>query len=82
MMAVLCWALDPNRGTKMMVPVFCGGLALTVLFLSDYYLFRLIRCKSMPLRIVGSIALAGVTTAPTIPGSFLIRDSLQLPSQS
>ena len=81
MMAVLHWALDPNRDTKMMLPVFCGGLALTVLFLSDYYFFRLIRCKSMPLRIVGSLGLAGVTTALTIPGGFLISDLLGLPSQ-
>jgi hypothetical protein len=81
MMAIWRWVLDPDRDTKMMLPVFCGGLALTVIFLSDYYFFRLIRCRSLPFRIVGSVLLAGLTTALTIPGGFLISDLLELPSQ-
>lgn len=56
MMAVLHWVLNPDRDNKMMLSVFCGGLALTALFLLDYYFFRLIRCQSTPFRIVGSIA--------------------------
>jgi hypothetical protein len=82
MMAVIHWVLNPDRDTKMMLPVFCGGLALTVLFLSDYYFFRLIRCKSMPLRIVASIVLAVVTTTLTIPGGVLLGELLELPSRN
>lgn len=82
MMAVTHWVLNPDRDTKMMLPVFCGGLAVTILFLSDYYYFRLIRCKSMPFRIVGSITLAGVSTALTIPGGILLAELLELPSRN
>lgn len=35
MMVIWRRGLDPDRDTKMMLPVFCGGLALAVLFLSD-----------------------------------------------
>lgn len=81
MMVILRWVLNPNRDTKMMLPVLCGGLALTVLFLSDYYFFRLIRCQSLLFRVVGSVVLAGVTTVLTIPASDLISHCLDLPSQ-
>lgn len=79
MMAVLRWVLNPNRDTKMMLPVFCGGLAVTVLFLSDYYFFRLIRCQSLPWRIVGAVVLGAITTALTIPGSAFVSEFLELP---
>ena len=81
MMAVLRWVLNPNRSTHMMLPVFCGGLALTVIFLGDYYFFRLIRCRSLPWRIVGSVVLGALTTALTIPGSEFVSKLLELPSQ-
>ena len=80
MMAVLRWVLNPNRGTDLMLPAFCSGLALTVIFLSNYYFFRLIRCQSLPFRIVGSIVLGVVSTAITIPASVLISELLELPS--
>jgi hypothetical protein len=81
MMAVFRWVLNPNRGTGLMLPVFCGGLALTVVFLSNYYFFRLIRCRSMPFRILGSIALGVISTVITVPASELISQFLELPSQ-
>ncbi len=82
MMAVLHWVFNPERDTRMMLPVFCGGLVVTVLFLSDYYFCRVIRCKSMPFRVAGSIALAGLSTALTIPGGILLAEVLELPSRS
>lgn len=81
MMAVLRWTLNRNRDTKMMLPVFCMGLTLAVIFLSNYYFVRLIRCQSLLFRIVGSIVLAVVTTALTIPANDLISQFLELPSQ-
>jgi len=81
MMVVFRWVLNPNRGTDLMLPAFCSGLALTVIFLSNYYSFRLITCQSLPFRIVGSIVLAVVSTAITIPASVLISQFLELPSQ-
>jgi len=81
MMAVLRWVLSPNRDTYLMLPVFCSGLALTLVFLSNYYFFRLIRCHSLLSRIVGSIALGVVSTAITIPAGDLVRLFLELPSQ-
>jgi hypothetical protein len=81
MMAVFRWVLNPNRRTDLMLPAFCGGLALTVIFLANYYFFRLVTCQSLALRIVGSITLAGISTVITIPASDLIRQLLELPSQ-
>jgi hypothetical protein len=80
MMVVLRWTINPNHGFKLMLPLFCGGLALTLVFLSNYYFFRLIACRSLPLRIVGSIVVGAVSTSITIPASVLISEFLELPS--
>jgi len=80
MMVVWRWVLNPNRSTYLMLPAFCIGLALTVMFLSNYYFFRLIISQSLSIRVVGSIVLGVVSTAITIPGSFLISELLELPS--
>src|ERR1700730_18634895 len=80
MMAVLRWALSPNRGLNMMVTVCVSGLALTATFLSIYYSFRLFMCQSLPLRIVASIGLAVMSTAITIPAGDLISRFLEIPS--
>lgn len=81
MMAILRWVLNPNRSTDLMLPAFCSGLILTAVFLSNYYFFRLITCRSLPFRLVASIVLGVVSTAITIPGGDLIRLFLELPSQ-
>lgn len=80
MMVVWRWALKPDRGTELVLPMFCGGLALTLIFLANYYFFRLITCTSLPFRLLGSIVLGVVSTAITIPASFLVSDLLELPS--
>lgn len=82
MMVVLRWVLNPSRSDlSMMLMVYIGALALTVTFLSNYYCFRLITCQSWPFRILGSIALAVVSTAITVPASEVISHFLELPSQ-
>ena len=81
MMAILRWVLNPNRSTTLMLPVFFSGLALTVIFLSNYYFFRLIRCQSLPIRLVASLALGVVSTAITVPAAELLSLLLELPSQ-
>jgi hypothetical protein len=79
MMVILRWALSPYHGFEMMLRVSIGGLILTVAFLSHYYSCRLITSRSRPIRIIGSVALAAVTTAITIPVSSLISDFLEIP---
>lgn len=82
MMAVLRWTLNPSRPDfGMMLIAFISGLAMTVTFLSVYYYYRLFICQSLPLHIAGSIALAVVSTAITIPASELISRFLELPSR-
>lgn len=80
MMVVWRWVLNPDRGTELMLPVFCSGLALTLIFLANYYFVRLIICQSLSFRLLGSIVLSVVSTAITIPASFLVSDLLELPS--
>jgi hypothetical protein len=81
MMAILRWVLHPNRSPGQMLPAFFSGLILTAAFLSNYYFFRLITCRSLSFRVLGSIVLGVVSAAITVPGGDLISVVLELPSQ-